>query len=141
MVSQSPLSRVVPGLPVVRDSGAGRRCPLDVLAPVAQSPFEREGSAERNPALYTHGRGPDYNANVLWWVSRNWGLALELRGIRLDGAGTFRQEFPAAYAHDGPQDEMAFPSTVDVPAAGCWLLRLRTGAVAGVLVVRAVDTP
>jgi hypothetical protein len=33
-----------------------------------------------------------------------------------------------------------YPSTVDIPAAGCWLLHLRTGALAGVIVVRAVDT-
>jgi hypothetical protein len=32
-----------------------------------------------------------------------------------------------------------YPSIVDIPTAGCWMLRLRTGKLAGVLVVRAMD--
>jgi hypothetical protein len=32
-----------------------------------------------------------------------------------------------------------YPSTVDVPAPGCWLFRLRTGRLAGAIVVRAID--
>jgi hypothetical protein len=32
-----------------------------------------------------------------------------------------------------------YPSIVDVPAAGCWLLRLRTGRLSGAIVVRAID--
>ena len=71
---------------------------------------------------------------VLWSVRRNWGPSLELVGTRLDGDGSFRQEFPMAISPAG-----VFPSTVDVPEAGCWLFRLRTGRLAGVLVVRAVD--
>jgi hypothetical protein len=35
--------------------------------------------------------------------------------------------------------EGVYPSIVDVPAAGCWLLRLRTGSLAGVIVVRAYN--
>jgi hypothetical protein len=73
---------------------------------------------------------------VLWQVRRNWGTSLELLGTRLDAEGSFRQEFPMAYS-----PESYFPSTVDVPAAGCWSFTLRTGSLAGVLVVRAVDAP
>jgi hypothetical protein len=73
---------------------------------------------------------------VPWWVRRNWGGSLELVGTRLDAEGSFRQEFPMALSPKG-----VFPSIVDVPAPGCWLFQLRTGRLAGVLVVRAVDAP
>lgn len=71
---------------------------------------------------------------VPWWVRRNWGGSLELVGTRLDAVDSFRQEFPMALSPEG-----VFPSIVDVPAAGCWLFRLRTARLAGVLVVRAID--
>jgi len=92
-------------------------------------------TTQNGALMYTHGVGPgDLNAKVPWWVKRNWGSSLELVGTRLDAAGSFRQEFPAALS---PND--VFPSIVDVPAAGCWLFRLRTGRPAGVLVVRVID--
>jgi hypothetical protein len=92
-------------------------------------------TAANGALMYTHGVGPgDLNAKVPWWVRRNWGPSLELVGTRLDAAGSFKQEFPMAVSPRG-----VFPSIVDVPAPGCWLFRLRTGRLAGVLVVRAVD--
>lgn len=84
--------------------------------------------------LFTHGHAGGMNMKVPWWVRRNGGPSLELAGTRLDGQGSFRQEFPAATS---PPD--VYPSTVDVPAPGCWLFRLRTGRLAGSAVVRAVD--
>jgi hypothetical protein len=92
-------------------------------------PWQAVGPAQ----LTTHGHDRDRNMKVLWRV-RDGGSSLELVGQRLDTAGSFRQHFPNALA---PGD--VYPSTVDIPAAGCWLLRLRTGKVAGALVVRAVD--
>jgi hypothetical protein len=68
------------------------------------------------------------------WRVANGGGSLELLGTRLDAAGTFRQVFQIA---DSP--DRVYPSIVDIPAAGCWLLLLRTGKLAGVIVVRAVD--
>lgn len=94
---------------------------------------------EGGALLFTHGHAGDMNMKVPWWVMRNWGRTLELTGTRLDGAGHFRQHFPSAPVHDGPKDQMVYPSIVDVPAPGCWLFRLRTARLAGVLVVRAVD--
>jgi len=88
--------------------------------------------------LTTHGHDGDRNMKIPWWVRRSWGPTLELLGQRLDATGSFRQEFDAAYSHDGAQDQMVYPSIVDVPAAGCWLLKLRTAKLAGVLVIRAV---
>jgi hypothetical protein len=83
--------------------------------------------------LTTHGHDGDKNMKVPWWIDRG-GPSLELVGTRLDAVGTFRQSFPEALSPKG-----VYPSIVDIPAAGCWLLRLRTGRLAGVLVVRAVD--
>lgn len=90
-------------------------------------------TAEGRALMYTHGRGPDYNAKVLWSVRRDWGSSLELVGLRIDATGTFQQQFPAV------EPAGYFPSIVNVPAPGCWLFRLRTGKVAGILVVRAID--
>ena len=84
--------------------------------------------------LYTHAHGAGLNMKVPWWVSGKAGQTLTLDGERLDSAGSFHQEFPMALSPHG-----VFPSIVDVPAPGCWLLRLRTAKLAGVVVVRAVD--
>jgi hypothetical protein len=89
---------------------------------------------EGGALLFTHGHAGGMNMKVPWWVHQNGGPSLELAGSRLDGKGSFRQEFPMALS---PKD--VYPSIVDVPAPGCWLFRLRTGRLAGVLVVRAVD--
>jgi hypothetical protein len=92
--------------------------------------------------MYTHGVGPGgLNAKVPWWIRRKWGPSLRLTGIRLGGGGVFRQEFRAAGAPSGRPTgyQAVFPSIVDVPSAGCWLFRLRTARLAGVLVVRAID--
>jgi hypothetical protein len=98
-------------------------------------PWQSSGPA----SLTTHGHDGDRNMKVPWRVDRNWGGSLELTGTRLDAEGGFEQQFPIAGGV--PEDRAVFPSIVDVPAAGCWLLRLRTGRLAGVLVVRAVDAP
>jgi hypothetical protein len=98
-------------------------------------PWQSSGPA----SLTTHGHDGDRNMKVPWWVNRGWGGSLSLVGKRLDAAGSFRQEFPNA-TYDGSQGKGGvFPSIVDVPAPGCWLLRLRTAQLAGVLVIRAVD--
>ena len=83
--------------------------------------------------LYTHGHGAGLNMKVPWWVNARWGPSVTLTGIRLDADGSFTQELPSV------SPPGVFPSTVDIPAAGCWLLRLRTGRLAGVVVVQAID--
>jgi hypothetical protein len=93
-------------------------------------PWQASGPAR----LTTHGHEGDRNMKVPWWVTRGGGPSLDLVGTRLDAEGSFRQEFPMALSPKG-----VYPSIVDVPAAGCWLFRLRTARLAGVLVVRAVD--
>jgi hypothetical protein len=90
-------------------------------------------TARRGALLYTHGHhvAGGMNMKVLWRVTGDAADSLELVGTRLDGNGSFRQEF--VYAPG------LYPSIVDVPAAGCWAFRLRTGRLAGVIVVQAID--
>lgn len=83
--------------------------------------------------LTTHGHDGDKNMKVPWWINKG-GPSLDVVGTRLDAVGTFRQTFLEATSPKG-----VYPSIVDIPAAGCWLLRLRTGKLAGVIVVRAVN--
>jgi hypothetical protein len=92
-------------------------------------PWQTAGPAR----LATHGHDGGNNMKVPWWIKRG-GPSLELVGTRLDAPGSFRQDFPMALSPRG-----VYPSNVDIPAAGCWLLRLRTGSLAGVLVVRAYN--
>jgi hypothetical protein len=92
-------------------------------------PWQASGAAR----LATHGHDGGNNMKVPWWIDHG-GPSLELVGRRLDGVGSFRQVFAEALSPKG-----VYPSNVDIPAAGCWLLRLRTGRLAGVLVVRAYD--
>lgn len=107
------------------------------VAPAAQLTLARPRSAgiaggftwrtdDGRLLLYTHGVGPgDINAKVIWWTRRGHG-ALGLTGIRLDGKGTFRQTFnEAGTSQYAPGYHAVFPSILDVPAPGCWLLRLR----------------
>jgi hypothetical protein len=92
--------------------------------------------------LYTHGTGPGGgNMKVAWWVRRSTGSALTIVGRRLDAPGSFRQQFPEAlsYTSHPPGYLAVFPSIVDVPAAGCWRLAVRTGVRRGTIVVKASD--
>jgi hypothetical protein len=83
--------------------------------------------------LTTHGHDGDNKMKVPWWIESG-GPSLDLVGTRLDASGSFRQAFSEALSPAG-----VYPSIVDIPAAGCWLLQLRTGKLAGAIVVRAVD--
>jgi hypothetical protein len=83
--------------------------------------------------LYVGGRTPDGgNTKVLWRAQRAQGGWIELLGLRLGAYASFSQMFGFA---DLPG---VFPSIVVVPEPGCWLLTVRTGQVAGVIVFRAV---
>jgi len=70
-----------------------------------------DGHAE----LTTHGHDGDKNMKVPWWIDGG-GPSLELLGTRLDGTGSFSQEFPEALSPKG-----VYPTIVDIPAAGCWV--------------------
>jgi hypothetical protein len=94
-------------------------------------------SPDGRALLYAGGRSPDgQNAKVLW-RSRQIGGLLSVRGIQLDGIGSIRETFPEARSPRG-----YWPSTVILPAPGCWLLAVRIvgqiGA-AGIVVSRVVS--
>jgi hypothetical protein len=73
----------------------------------------------------------------LWWSPRPGG-SLAIVGRRLDAAGGFSQREPVAHGITPPVTGASFPSIVDVPAAGCWALTIRTGRSAGLVVFRVV---
>jgi hypothetical protein len=83
-------------------------------------------------SIYPGGRVPNGGTTKILWAAKRPGRALVITGRRLDGPGSFSQTEPGA---NGNQ----FPSIPDVPAAGCWLLTLRTGSTGAVVVVDAVD--
>lgn len=91
--------------------------------------------SDEGALLYAGGRAPDGpNMKVLWRAEHPGGL-LVLRGIQLGGHLTFRQTFTQAVSPTG-----YWPSTVVVPAPGCWLLVVRgIGRAAGIVVVRVVS--
>jgi hypothetical protein len=69
------------------------------------------------------------------WVPRNRrraGATLVVAAVRLDGAGSVVDRFPAA---PGSQ----FPSELRLPEAGCWRLTLRSGRLRATAVVQAVE--
>jgi hypothetical protein len=88
--------------------------------------------------IYTGGELPGGgSAKILWMVRPVSSSQVVITGRQLDGPGTFVQQFRSASATEG----IVFPSSVDVPSAGCWLLTLRNGRVAGRFAVVAVDAP
>jgi len=71
--------------------------------------------------IITTGGGPagGFATKILWHV-RGGAATLRLTGRRLDGSGRFTQTFPAIGGG-------FFPSTVVVPAPGCWGVTVRSG--------------
>jgi hypothetical protein len=75
--------------------------------------------------IYVGGRVPGGPATKIMWVPRRvGGRVLSVAGRRLDGPGAFAQEF--LVARSGRR--ILFPSIVDLPATGCWLLTVRNGS-------------
>jgi hypothetical protein len=102
-------------------------------SPIYATGSIRDAGASEGATIFTGGR------KILWVpeVPEAVGLSLTVIGLRLDAVGVFRQQFPVAYATSPPLGPV-FPSIVDVPAPGCWLLTLRGARTAGIAVVRAV---
>jgi hypothetical protein len=88
--------------------------------------------------IYTGGELPGGGATKILWIVRPMlSSQLVISGRQLDGSGGFEQQFRSASAAEGT----VFPSIVDVPSAGCWLLTVRNGRVAGRFAVVAIDAP
>jgi len=86
--------------------------------------------------IYAGGRAPEgWSTKFLWWSPRPAG-SVELVGTRVDFPGSFRESFQSATAVD--DGAIVYPSIVNIPTAGCWAVRVRIGARAGVAVFQAV---
>jgi hypothetical protein len=100
----------------------------------------------RAARIFTDGAAPaGYSTKVLWvFLGRSaknrGGSRLLVRGQRLDARGTFEQEFAAVF-YSGQNSAPSYASIVDVPAAGCWRLRLSTASLRASVVVQAVRAP
>ncbi len=82
--------------------------------------------------IYTGGRTPSGGATkILWYVPRG-GLWLTVRGLRLDGPGTFSDRFRIV-------GNYFYPSVIDIPSVGCWRLTVASGGRRGRFAFVAID--
>jgi hypothetical protein len=88
-------------------------------------------------SFYPGGAG----TKIMWVPTRREqiGTSLVIIGKRLDRSGSFRQVERVAYGQTPPLVGPLFPSIVNIPSPGCWMLTLRTGRVAGISVFRALE--
>jgi hypothetical protein len=91
-------------------------------------------------SFYPGGKG----TKIMWVPTRpeRIGLSLVIRGTRLHGLGgvprpEFRLVKRVAYGQTPPLVGPLFPSIVNAPSPGCWLLTLRSERTAGIAVFRA----
>jgi hypothetical protein len=97
----------------------------------------------RSARIFTGGLAPaGYSTKILWvFLGRSakgrGGTRRVVRGRRLDRPGSFTQEF-AAVSYNGQQGAPSYASIVDIPAAGCWGLRLSTRTLRANVVFQAV---
>jgi hypothetical protein len=85
---------------------------------------------------------PGEKGTKILWVPTHLnrvGKSLVIIGNRLDGPGHLRQLQRVAYGQTPPLVGRMFPSIVNIPSPGCWMLTLRTGRTAGLAVFRAVE--
>jgi hypothetical protein len=95
----------------------------------------------------TPGGGNGPNMKILWVFTapaakraytRAGGGDLVVQGARLDAPGKTRQRF-ASITYAGQNGAPSFASIVDLPAAGCWRLRLSTGGLRATVTFLAVS--
>jgi hypothetical protein len=107
-------------------------------------PTEWRQARVRPARIFPGGMAPaGYSTKILWtFIPRSgWaaaGARLAVRGVRLDAAGGFSQEF-GGISFTG-QRGPAYASIVDVPEPGCWRLELSSGALHASVVLLAVKS-
>jgi hypothetical protein len=90
-------------------------------------------------SFYPGGKG----TKIMWVPTRTEriGTVLVIAGTRLDAPANepriFRQQHRVAHGQTPPLVGPVFPSIVNVPSPGCWVLTARTGQTAGIAVFRA----
>jgi hypothetical protein len=88
--------------------------------------------------IYPHQQAPENgNTKILWKVAaRAAGAPLVVLASRLDAPGTMPpQLFDRAF---DSSPGVSFPSGINVSSTGCWLLTVRSGRAAGVVVVQSI---
>jgi hypothetical protein len=73
---------------------------------------------------------------ILWWVRAGAARTLVIAGHRTDSPGSFHQTVAGP---DAAGSSPVFPAVVDVPAAGCWTLDVRSGTATASLRFQAID--
>ena len=89
--------------------------------------FADSGASSTYRFLHTGGGYPDGVTSKVLWETTNPQASdtMEILGKKLSGGNeVFRQSFPEAASPAGD-----YPSTVNVPTAGCWRLDLKSGTV------------
>jgi hypothetical protein len=131
---QAPKPRLGIRLPWIAAGRQGRKV-IGHLFYYGQSLREQSGG---RLMIYTGGELPGGGSTKVLWIVRPVSSSqVVISGRQLDGPGTFEQQFRSASATEGT----VFPSIVNVPSAGCWLVTVRNGRVAGRFGVVAIDAP
>ncbi|HLK41770.1 MAG TPA: hypothetical protein VKV34_00395 [Thermoleophilia bacterium] len=85
----------------------------------------------------TDGRvAHDMGTQIIWWVRGRGAKTLTIVGRRTDSPGSFHETVTGPTAQGA---NTVFPSIVDVPAAGCWTLEVRSGTSSASLRFQAIE--
>lgn len=134
------------GTPMLRDSPSptGGNIPWLTATPrssgITGTIFYPVPSDATGATIYPNKHAPDGATTKILWTVPDQTAARELRvrAQRLDAAAAMPpQHFPSA---GGSSESALFPSVVDVSSTGCWLLTLRSGKAAGVVVLNSVPS-
>ena len=121
---QAPKPRLGIRLPWIAAGRPGRR----IVGHLFYYGEELRKESGSRLAIFTGGELPGGGATKILWMPRPlFSSQVVVSGRRLDGEGSFEQQFRAASSSSGT----VFPSIVDVPSWGCWLLTVRNGPLTG----------
>lgn len=126
--------------PVIRDGGTPWLRATPSSAGISGTIFYPLPSDAAGATIYPNGQAPNGAVTKILWnlPDRTAARVLQVRAQRLDaGAAMPAQAFPSA---TDSSPGAAFPSVIDVSSTGCWLLTMRSGKAAGVVVVKSVPS-
>ena len=96
------------------------------------------GTVPGADSAVVYSGGPTGHGDKYMWWAPHPAETMTIGASRLDGVGSFRVVAHQAYGQTPPVQGPVFPSTIDVPAPGCWLLTLRTGTYGAAVVFKAL---
>jgi hypothetical protein len=122
--------------PVRRDPHPRLRPGPWISATPASAGILAQGSivvANDEASVYEGGRAPGGNrARIVWLGRRAFGRSVEVFANRLDGPGRSARKRIAASPSQG------YVSDLNLTPAGCWLVTVRGGDVAGIVIFRVI---